>query len=177
MLTMTAERQNTIQRASRALLVFFIFMSIISVWSTLASIAHPMPADSRTLAGVLFEGAALTAKIQGLWLAQTLLGAALGLKILYHLIRLMVLHTKGKVFTAQNVSQIRQIGLTYASALVIWLLVMIGAWPEISASQDQWTNVMPSFPGGALMSAFVFLFAGRIIDEGRELREDQELVV
>ena len=177
MLAMTAERQNTIQRASRALLGFFIFMSLISLWGTLAGIAHPVPADSRTVAGVVFEGATLPDKIQGLWLAQTLLGAALGLKVLYHLIRLMVLHTRGKVFTAQNVSQIRQVGLTYAGALVLWLLVIIAAWPEIAAAQDQWTNVMPSFPGGALMSAFLFLFAARIIDEGRELREDQELVV
>jgi len=174
---MTAERQNTIKRASRALLIFFIFMSVISLWGTLAGVMHPVPADSRTIAGVVFEGAAITDKVQVLWVAQALLGSALSLKILYHLIRLMMLHTKGRIFTAQNVSQVRQVGLTFIGALVIWLLVLIAAWPEVSAAQDQWTSVMPSFPGGALMGAFLFLFASRVIDEGRELREDQELVV
>jgi hypothetical protein len=177
MLAMTAERQNTIQRASRALLVFFIFMSVISVWSTLANVAHSSAADSRVLAGIVFQGSAITDKIQGLWLTQMLLAAALGLKILYHLIRLMVLHVRGKVFTAQNVAQIRQIGVTYAFAIGIWLIGLIGAAPEIAAAQDQWLRIMPSFPGAELMSACLFLFASRIIDEGRELREEQDLVV
>jgi hypothetical protein len=36
---------------------------------------------------------------------------------------------------------------------------------------------MPSFPGGAIISSCVFLFAGRIMNEGRELRDEQDLVV
>lgn len=177
MLATTPARLSTIQRTGRALLVFFIFMSVISLWSTLAGVAHPVPADSRTIAGVVFQGAGITDKIQTLWLVQMLLGAALTLKILYHLVRLSLLYYKGEVFTARNVAQIRQIGLTYAGALVIWFAVLVAAWPEISAAQDQWTSVMPSFPGGALVAAFLFLFASRIVNEGRELREEQDLVV
>lgn len=177
MMAMTAERQNAIQRASRALLVFFIFISVISVWSTLANIAHAPPTDIRVLAGVELQGAAVTDKIQAIWLGQMALSAALGLKVLYHLIRLMVLHIRGSVFTAQNVSQLRQVGLTYTAAVLLWLLVLVAAMPEIAAAQDQWLRIMPSFPGGALMSAFLFLFASRIIDEGREMREEQELVI
>src|SRR5690242_8426843 len=120
----TPARLSTIQRTGRALLVFFIFVSVISLWGTLASVAHPVPADSRTLVGVVFEGAAVTDKIQALWLAQMLLGAALTLKILYHLVRLSLMYYKGEVFTAGNVAQIRQIGLTYGGALVIWLAVL-----------------------------------------------------
>jgi hypothetical protein len=177
MLAMTADRLSTIQRASRALLVFFIFMSFISLWGTLTNIVHPLPPNTRSLAGVVFQGAAITDKIHGLWLMEMLLGAALTLKILYHLIRLMMQYSLGKIFTAQSVAQIRQVGLTYACALVIWLVVLIGASPEIAAAQDQWLNIMPSFPGGALMGACLFLFASRIVNEGRELREEQDLVV
>ena len=177
MLAMTADRLSTIQRVSRALLVFFIFISVISLWSTVTNIVHPFPADSRALAGVVFEGSAITGKVQGLWLAQLLLGAALNLKVLYHFIRLMMLYAKGQLFTAQSVAQIRQVGITFAFGLVIWLAVLIGAAPEIAAAQDQWLNVMPSFPGGAIMGACLFLFAGRIMDEGRKLREEQDLVV
>jgi hypothetical protein len=38
MLAMTADRLSTIQRASRALLIFFIFISVISLWGTLNSV-------------------------------------------------------------------------------------------------------------------------------------------
>jgi len=177
MLAMTADRLGTIQRASRALLVFFIFISVISLWSTLNNIVHPFPPDTRTLAGVEFQGTAITSKIQSLWLMQVVLGAALTLKVLYHLIRLMMLYSKGRIFTAQSVAQIRQVGLTYACALVIWVAVLIGAAPEITAAQDQWLKIMPSFPGGAIMGACLFLYASRIVNEGRELRDEQDLVV
>jgi len=138
---------------------------------------HPFPADSRTLAGVVFEGAAITDRIHGLWLAQMLLSAALGLKVLYHFIRLMMLYLKGKLFTAQSVSQIRQVGVTFACGMAVWLLVLVGAAPEIAAAQEQWTSIMPSFPGGSLMGAVLFLFAGGLMDEARKLREEQDLVV
>lgn len=177
MLAMTANRLGTIQRASRALLVFFIFISVISLWSTLNNIVHPFPPDTRTLAGVEFQGAAITGKIQSLWLMQMVLAAALTLKVLYHLIRLMMLYSRARIFTAQSVAQIRQVGLTYACALAIWLAVLIGAAPEITAAQDQWLKIMPSFPGGAIMGACLFLFASRIVNEGRELRDEQDLVV
>jgi len=176
-MAITANRSRAIQRASRALVVFFIFMSVISVLGTLNHMTVSFPPGTRTLAGVMFQGAAVTGKIQILWLVQLVSGAALNLKILYHLIRLMVSFSKGNVFTAQNVAQIHRVGLTYACAPALWLIVLIGAFPEIAAAQDQWVKIMPSFPGEALMSGCIFLFASRIMNEGRELREEQDLVV
>ena len=108
---------------------------------------------------------------------QLLVDAALTLKILYHLIRLMMLYVKGQLFTAQSVTQMRQAGVTYLCALAIWLIVLIGAAPEIAAAQDQWLQIMPSFPGGALMAGILFLFGSRIENEARKLREEQDLVV
>jgi hypothetical protein len=143
MLAMTADRMNSIKRASRALLVFFIFISVISIWSAL----------------------------------QILAGAAVSLKVLYHLIRLVALYARGRLFTTESVAQIRQVGVTYALALVVWLIPLIGAAQEIAAEPEQWTSIMPSFPGGALIAACLFLFASGIMDEGRKLREDQELTV
>ncbi len=174
---MTPDRLSQIRRASRALLVFFIFMAVISLWATVANIVHPFPPGTRTLAGIAFQGEDITGKIRGLWLAQMVLSAALTLKVLYHLIRLMMLYSKGQLFTTQSVAQTRQVGLTYACALGVWLVVLIGVAPEIAAAQDQWLKVMPSFPGGALAGACMFLFASRIMNEGREMREEQDLVV
>ena len=36
---------------------------------------------------------------------------------------------------------------------------------------------MPSFPGEPLLDGTVLLFASRIMNEGRELRDEQDLVV
>jgi hypothetical protein len=177
MLTVNPSKLGSIQRASRALLVFFIFISVISLWGTYAGIAHPNPADTRTLAGVEFHGEAVTAKIQGLWLAQMLLGAAVSLMILYHLIRLMVSYARGQLFTSSSVAHLRKIGITYAAAVAVWLVPLIGAASEIAAAQEQWVNILPSCPAGAILAACFFLFASHLMDEGRKLREEQDLVV
>ena len=177
MLTLTANRVAAIQRASRALRIFFIFLAVVLVLGTLNKITQPLPPGTRTLAGVLLQGATITVKIQILWLVQTVLGALLNLKILYHFIRLLGMFTQGKLFTVQNVAQLRQIGLTAMCALVVWLIALIGAWPEIVATQDRWMKIVPSFPGGLILTGAVFLFAARIMNEGRELREEQDLVV
>lgn len=177
MFAITENHVSTIQRASRWLLGLFIFLALILAWGTVNRIVHPFPPGTRTLAGVVFEGAEITGKIQVLWLLQILLGAALNLKIFYHLSRLMMAFSKGLLFTAQNVSQIRQIALTSIASLAVWLVVLIGAAPEIAAAQDQWVKIMGTFPGGMLMTAIVFLFATRLMSEGRQLREEQDLVI
>jgi hypothetical protein len=177
MLTITAKRLSTIQRASRALRGLLIFLAAILLLGTLNNLLHPFPPDTRTLAGVTFHGPAITGKIQILWLVKTVLGVALNLKILYHLIRLLGLYSRGLLFTVQNVAQIRQAAVTLMFAPAIWLIVLIGAWREIAAAQDQWVKIMASFPGGAVITAAVFLFASRIMNEGHELRDEQDLVV
>ena len=138
---------------------------------------HPFPPGTRTLAGIEFQIATISGKIETLWYLQLVLGAALSLKILYHFIRLLTLFSSGQLFTAQNVSHIRQVGLTLFCAVPIWLIVLIGIAPEIAAAQDQWLKIMPSFPGGALMGGIFFLFATRLMSEARELRDEQDLVV
>jgi hypothetical protein len=177
MLTLTANRVAAIQRASRSLRIFFIFLAAILVLGTLNKITQPFPPGTRTLAGVVFEGATITGKIQILWLVRRVLDALLTLKILYHIVRLLGMFAQGKLFTVQNVAQLRQIGLTLVSTLVVWLVVLIGAWPEIVAAHEQWVKIIPFFPGGAAVTGAAFLFAARIMNEGRELREEQDLVV
>ena len=177
MLALTANRLAAIQRASRSLRIFFIFLAAVLAFGTLNKFTQPFPPGSRTLAGVVFQGAAITGKIQILWLAQIVLDALLNLKILYHFIRLLGMFAQGKLFTAQNVSQLRQIGLTLMCTPVVWLIAPIGAWPEIVAAQVQWMKIVASFPVGPALTGAVFLFAAWIMNEGRELREEQDLVV
>ena len=125
----------------------------------------------------MFFGAAVTGKIQWLWLLQIVLSNAIKLKLFYHLIRLLGLYSEGKLFTTQTVAQIRQLGVTVMFAPAVWLIVLIGAAPQIVAAQDRWVNTMSSFPGGALMNGGVLLFVSWIMNEARELRDEQDLVV
>jgi len=126
---------------------------------------------------VAFEGDALTGKIQTLWLVQMLLAAAVNLKVVYHLVKLLGLYSNGELFTAANVAQIRQLGVTMMSGLAVWLIGLIGAGPQILAAQDQWVKIMPSFPGGALINGGILVYVSWIMNEGRLLRDEQDLVV
>ncbi len=173
----TGDRMHTIQRTSRTLRAFFILLAILVVMGLITKWQHPIPHEVKTIAGVAFEGAALTGKIQTLWLVQTLLTVALNLKVVYHIVTLLGLYSKGKLFTAANVSQIRQLGLTMMFGLVIWMIGLIGAAPEILAAQDQWLKIMPSFPGGAIINGGLMVYISWIVNEGRLMREEQDLVV
>ena len=177
MTTMTADKLSAIQRASRGLRGLLIFLFVIIVLGVLSNLTHPQPQGAKTLAGVVFFGAAVTGKIQWLWLLQIVLSSAIKLKLFYHLIRLLGLYSEGKLFTTQTVAQIRQLGLTVMFAPAVWLIVLIGAAPQIVAAQDRWMNIMSSFPGGALMNGGVLLFVSWIMNEARELRDEQDLVV
>jgi hypothetical protein len=176
MIAMTPDRLNNIQRTSRQLRAFIIFLAILAALGMITRYTHPIPHDVKTIAGIGFEGAALTGRIQVLWLVQTLLNAALVLKALYHLSMLLGLYSKGKLFTDANVSQIRQLGLTMIWALPVWLIGLIGAAPELVAAQDQWLKIMPSFPSAAINGA-IMVYVSWIVNEGRKLRDEQDLVV
>jgi hypothetical protein len=173
---LNANRLRQIQRTARSLRRLFIFIAILLVMGVLVTLTHPMPTDLKLVSGVAFQGAAVTRKIQILWIVQTVLVAAINLKAAYHLIRLLGLYAEGKLFTAQNVSQIRQLALTLMCAVVVWGIVLIGAIPEIG-DQQQWVFVMRSFPLGTIVNGAVILFAGWIMNEGRELRDEQDLVI
>jgi Protein of unknown function (DUF2975) len=177
MVASSASRLARIQRASRQLRGLCIILGVLTLAGMLNSMIHPVPPDSRTLAGIVFHGASLTDRIRHLWLLQTALYAAVNLKILYHLIRLLGLFAAGKIFEAANVAQVRQLGLTFMYGTVAWIIVLISAAPEIAAAQDQWVKIMPASPIGSFITGGVLLFASWVINEGRELRDEQNLVV
>jgi hypothetical protein len=177
MMAMTANKLSAIQRSSRGLRALFTFLCVMVVLGMLSNLTHPQPQSAKTLAGVEFAGASITGKIQLLWLLQIVLRTAISLKLFYHVIRLLGLYSEGKLFTGQNVAQIRQLCLTFMFTPAVWLIVLIGAAPEIWAAQDQWVKIMSSFPGGAPMNGGILLFVSSIMNEGRELRDEQDLVI
>lgn len=174
---MLASRLRAIQSASRWLQVLLILLAVLFVINRINVLMQTFPSDTCTLDGVVFHGSAITNRIQILWIVRLAVGAALTLKAAYHLIRLLGLFSRSELFTAQQVAQVRQVATTLACTPAIWLMVLIGAWPEIVAAQDQWMKVMPSFPGDAVIGSCIVLLASRLMNEGRELRDEHDLVI
>ena len=173
---MLARRLRAIQRASRWLQILFILLAVLFVINRISVLTQTLPTDTHTLDGVAFHGSALTNNIQILWIARLALGAALTLKAIYHLIRLFGLFRREKMFTPQQVAQVQQVALTLAFAPAMWALVLICVWPEVVA-QELYANVIATFPGGALIASGIALLASRLMNEGRELRDEQDLVI
>lgn len=171
-------RLRRIQRASRELRTLFIVLFVLSVLGTAITLTHPRAQAAKVvLAGIVFQGASLTGKLHVLSLAQHVLGTVIYLVAFYHLIRLLGLYAQGRLFTTQNVVHIRRLGLSFMCFALVWLVGLIGAAPQIAAAQDQWSRILPSFPFSSLINGGVILFAGWIMNEGRELREEQDLVI
>ncbi len=165
---------QAVQRASRSLRRFFM---VLFGGTLLGSLALLFGQRTITLAGIAFAGDAVTGKIQTLWVIESVLTAAVLLKGLFHLIRLFGLYADGKIFTRENVRQIRQLGITLLLMPAVWLLVVLAAVPELTNVPDVLVRLVPSFPGMALIGGAIVLLVAWIMDVGRELREEQDLVI
>jgi hypothetical protein len=108
-------------------------------------------------------------------------GAALLLKLLFHLIRLFDLYADGKIFTVENVRQLRLIGITLFLFLSLWVLELVAQFvvPEVVVqdSAATTTSINLNIPFSVIIVGTVIVFFSWIMDVGRELREDQDLVV
>jgi hypothetical protein len=188
---MTAETAAKLEKVKkysaslRNLFTFFFALGILGwfvrtlmTWSdakphepSVVQIAHlvftgdPVPTDVRVLAYVYFT-----------------LGLAISLKITFHLIKLFALYAEGKIFSAENVQQIRQVGFTMLIAPALWLLSML--IPLFVSADGMSVTTSPSAGllnvGGVfnqiILGTIVIVIAW-IMDVGRELREEQDLVV
>src|SRR5262245_8660163 len=120
---MTTQPNRTledIKRVSRRLRLLFILIAAGTLLGTLAKISTPH--EQISIAGVQFMGDALPAPVQMLWIAANALTAAVLLKLFFHLSRLFGLYAEARIFTEQNVAQIRQIGISLLLLPVVWLV-------------------------------------------------------
>ena len=110
------------------------------------------------------------------WLGTTL-GLAVLLKLNFHLIKLFGLYADGKLFNRENVHQIRQIGITVLLFPALWVLGLIV--PGFLPTDDVARSVVSSgqHPFTELIVGAIVIVVAWIMDVGRELREEQDLVV
>jgi hypothetical protein len=175
MTTKANDRLEAIRRASRGLRFLFTLIGAGALLGTLAML-FTQPREV-SIAGVLFTGAAVTNEVQVLMGASSVLNAAVVMKLCFHLYKLFGLYAQGKIFTQQNVAQIRQVGISLLLLPVVSLLIAACAAWLLETSPGLWAVFLNSFPFASLIGGGAILPIAWVMDAGRELREEQELVI
>ena len=175
MTTQPNRKLEDIKRVSRQLRLLFMLIAAGTLLGTLAKIF--MSHDQISIAGVQFAGEAVTGTVQMLWIAASVLTAAVLLKLFFHLIRLFGLYAEAMIFTQQNVAQIRQIGISLLLLPVVWLVASGFAVSQTGTSPGFWSLLLGSFPFAGLIGGGAILPIAWIMDAGRKLREEQDLVI
>jgi len=110
------------------------------------------------------------------WIGS-LLGFVILLKLFFHLQKLFGHYAEGRIFEKQNVHEIRQIGVTVLLFPVLWIALAIA--PNFIPAEGR-TALLESDGAGPLMELIagaVILVVSWIMDVGREMREEQDLLV
>ena len=110
-------------------------------------------------------------------LIGTVLSSAILLKLDFHLIKLFGLYADGKIFTHDNVHEIRQIGITVLLFPALWVLGLLV--PTFIPGEGLTTTITTdgTDPFTEIIVGTIVLVVSWIMDVGRELREEQDLVV
>ncbi len=178
----TAEKLEKVKRYSTSLRRVFGFalavvgaaMVVYLIMLVVTPGRFDAPID---LIGIEYAGNPLEGTVGILAHVGTLLGLAVLLKFLLHLQKLFGLYAEGKIFTAEDVRQIRQIGITLLLFSALWLLGAIEALVVVPSAETAAHISVRSAPVGQLILGTIVIVASWIMDVGREMREEQDLVV
>jgi hypothetical protein len=132
-----------------------------------------------------FVGDAITPSVRLIAAVGLVLLFGIALKLLHHIAALFGLYAKGDIFTAENVRQIRQIGISAFSFLAVWIysliadlyLTLTGAGAAAAEGGDATIAIGLAEPFHAALAGIVIIIVSWIMDVGRELREEQDLTV
>jgi hypothetical protein len=171
------ERLKQVQRygvSLRRLSKFLFALAAVSGVATILLLAFGERGRTSLLFGGI-EYPADTVPIQAVAIAMVsvVLGVALLLKLFFHMIRLFDLYSLGVIFSVENVHHLHQIGVTVFFFLILWFLQIL-AQLTLPAGVSE-LNLGRLF--SILVLGTVIVFFSWVMDVGRELREDQDLVV
>jgi hypothetical protein len=180
----TAAKLQNVKKYSASLRNLFTFFFVLGLLGWLIrtimmwSDAIPHQPGLVRIGHLAYSGDAVSLDVRVLSYVYFTLALAISLKIAFNLIKLFGLYAEGKIFDAENVRQIRQIGITVLFSPALFFLTLFV--PLFVAAESTIA------PGGEVVFGGVFdsLIGGTIImvvswimDVGRELREEQDLVV
>jgi hypothetical protein len=157
---------------------FFVVVALAAVVQTILMFTGAEPYDTTVRIGPIeYRGGSIPLEIRAIaWLGTTL-GSVVLLKLHFHLIKLFGLYSDGKLFDRENVHQFRQIGITILLFPALWVLGVIVA--SFLPTQDLSRTLISSGqdPFNDLLVGAVIVVVAWVMDVGRELREEQDLVV
>ncbi len=191
------DRIKRYSRSLRRLFMLLFFVTLLGGCVTLIALLSGLSADHASgaaasirrtieLNGTLtFDWNAASMTVRTLAIAYVAAVFTVALMLLRHLAKLFGLYAVGKIFTGENVREIRLIGvmlmlfsLSWIIALPIPMLLESGtsaaqadsvAGSQIAASPE--LSLSPFFTG------LIVIFISWVMDIGRRLREENDLVV
>lgn len=156
----------------------FVLVALALVVEAVLILTGAEPFNSSVRIGdTEYSGDSIPGTIRMIALIGTVLGSGILLKLDFHLIKLFSLYAGGKIFSAENVHQIRQIGITVLLFPALWVLGVIV--PSLIPGEGL-TKVIAidgRDPFTELIVGAIIMVVSWIMDVGRELREEQDLVV
>ncbi len=180
----------------RRLFVFLFFMTLLACVVTLISLGSMLAVDSATdNAGTLQRTVELSSELAFEWntapLTVRLLALAYfaalftaALLLLHHLAKLFGLYAGGMIFTGDNVREIRLSGvmlmlisLSWIIALPIPLLLDSGMTTTATQATSGWRITAPGLTLSPFFTGLIVIFISWVMDVGRRLREENDLVV
>jgi hypothetical protein len=182
MSTETAEKLKKVQKYSASLRNLFRFLFVLGalalVVETALVVSGAEPFDTNARIGnTEYSGDSIPGTIRAIAFIGFVLRLAILLKLNFHLVKLFGLYADGEIFSAENVNQIRQIGITMLLFPALWVLGLFVPMliPGEGLSKTITNGGWQPFSG--LTLGAIVIVVSWIMDVGRELREEQDLVV
>jgi hypothetical protein len=184
-MTVSSEaRLKQVQRYGTALRRLCKFLFITTAVGGIAAIGllvfSTSPDTSMLIGTATYTADTLTLFGRAVGVTTVVLGVGLVLRLCFHMIRLFDLYASGRIFTDENVRHMRQIGVTVFLFSAYWLVDLALQFVPPSALASSATRevmINLNIPFGIVILGTVIVFFSWIMDVGRELREEQDLVV
>lgn len=185
----TEEKLAKVRKYSTSLRrVFNFFTAFVAIGGSVSLlILLTRSGDDVTLAvwSLEFSGDEITGTLKLLAAVWILLVFGIALRLLRHLAALFDLYANGRIFTAENVREIRQIGISVFLFAITWiyaagakLLLLATGHPLPPSPRDGSTlGLDVDFSVIQILAGIIIIVISWIMDVGRELREEQDLTV
>ena len=183
-------RLEKVTRYSASLRTLFTFAFAIvaasAVISALVLLLGPVDGRDVVVGHRVYSGEEITTTIRIVEAIGSLLGFAIVLMLLHHLRVLFGLYASGQIFTAENVRQIREIGVSVMLFTAVWAYdlladILLGVGPAMPVSTAVRIGSGIGFrlpaPFTPIVAGIIIVIVSWVMDAGRELREEQDLTV
>lgn len=152
------------------------------IWVSFSSIQDDILPHGVAVYGAMIQGD-ITSSMKVLGFSVSFFTKSIcSILALYFLMRLFSLYAQGLIFTALNVRRIRQIGFVLLAKPVLDLLyqALMGLVLTMNNGVTSAYNIPIIFDGShitGILTALVILLVSWVMEEGRKLKEQEELTI